>query len=167
MNEQHKSQLIEVTQKHLDGIATEQEVHWLSELLEADSTARKTYLNLQDIHAALTTSDTEELTANLPDTLQLRASDAKEGTPPSRQEVHTTQLSVPSRQAAFLAIAFSVLILALFSTLLLRAPSEEATLIRLNDLSGQVSWIGNGGQMKSSLKPGDCLSDLLDIVLIM
>ena len=158
MNERHKSQLIEVTQKHLDGIATEQEVHWLSELLEADSTARETYLDLQDIHAALTTSDTEDLTANLPDSLRLRASDPKEGTQSSRQEVQAVPLTVPSRPPAFLAIAVALLILALLSTSLLRVPSEEATLIRLNELSGQVTWIGNGGQMKSSLKPGDCLS---------
>ncbi|MEC8474413.1 MAG: FecR family protein, partial [Planctomycetota bacterium] len=158
MNEQHKAQLIEVTQKHLDGIANEQEVRWLSKLLESNSTACEIYLELQDIHAALTTNDTEDLTSNLSDNIQPRASDAKEGMEPSPKELQASQLSVPSRLPAFIALAVSVLILAIFSTYLLRAPSEESTLIRLKELSGQVTWIGNGGKMKSSLKPGDCLS---------
>ena len=157
MNERHKSQLIEVTQKHLDGIANEQEVHWLSELLEADSTARETYLDLQDIHAGVTTSDTEDLTANL-----LIASDSEHLTPRKARNLRDRryrQFRYQSPTSARLSCHSGRLVdtrpIEHFSA---ASSFEEATLIRLNELSGQVTWIGNGGQIKSSLKPGDCLS---------
>ncbi|MDP7288867.1 MAG: FecR family protein, partial [Phycisphaerae bacterium] len=130
--------------RHLDGIATPEEVAELSAQIESDPDTRMLYLKMARIHATLAADDLPESSID--------AEIACE----AHQDSSRTRGRLP-RWLAFSGIAAAVLI-ALVAGFLLTRRSAEPAIAKITGLSGALQWTGDGGRVFHNLSVGTELS---------
>jgi ferric-dicitrate binding protein FerR (iron transport regulator) len=130
--------------RHLDGIATPEEVAELSAQIESDPDTRMLYLKMARIHATLAAGDLPESSID--------AEIACE----AHQDSSRTRGRLP-RWLAFSGIAAAVLI-ALVAGFLLTRRSAEPAIAKITGLSGALQWTGDGGRVFHNLSVGTELS---------
>jgi len=126
--------------RHLDGIATPDEVFELSSQLESDADVRKLYLKMARIHATLAADDLPESSV---DTEIARQSCGESSRADGR----------PQRWLAISTIATAVVI-ALTAGLLSTRTSAERRIAKITGLSGSLQWTGDGGRVFHDLSVG-------------
>jgi ferric-dicitrate binding protein FerR (iron transport regulator) len=132
-----------VIARHLDGVASPDEVAELSGEIETDADTRKLYLQMARVHATLAADDLPESSAedeiSCPACENLPGSGARSWRP-----------------LALSGIAAAVLI-ALTAGFLLMRPSAEPTIATITKMNGALQWTGDGGRVVGDLKAGDPL----------
>lgn len=133
--------------RHLDDVATREEVAELSQQLESDAETRLTYLRLARIHATLAadefdTSFMQESENRFLDLMkQLDTFD-------KRRRFHRIVVSVAAVAAVIVLIA---------STLDFR-PQSQPQIATIESLTGSARWTGAGGQVVDDLQSGRALT---------
>ncbi len=128
-------------QRHLDGIATPEEVAALSGQLESDSETRRLYLRLAGIHAALSANGVEDAESELDGADSVRIAPSLPGNAKAR--------GTPWWWLAGEVAALVLLIVGLF--VFLPPDPEIVTVVRTE---GSVRWTGDGGQVDRHLAAG-------------
>jgi len=129
--------------RHLDGVATPDEVASLSAQLESDADTRTLYLQMARIHATLTADDLPE-------------SPVEAGVAYPACEDFSGAGGRPRRWLALSGIAAAVLI-ALVAGFLLTRPHHEPTIATITEMNGALQWTGDGGRIVGDLEAGDPL----------
>jgi len=130
--------------RHLDGIATSQEVAELSAQIESDADTRMLYLKMARIHATLAANDPPESSTKVGIACQ------------AHQDSSTAGGRLP-RWLAFSGIA-AVVSIALVAGFLLTRRSAEPAIAKITGLSGALQWTGDGGRVFHNLSVGTELS---------
>ncbi|HIK96473.1 MAG TPA: hypothetical protein EYG03_31410 [Planctomycetes bacterium] len=133
--------------RHIDGIATSEEVTELSERLESDADARLIYLRLARIHATLAADDFDE---------------------PSIQESEkrfsdlTEQLADFDRTRRFhrfvTSVAAVAAVITLMAGLYLFRPGIESQIATITSVNGGIQWTGVGGLVSDVQSAGQPLT---------
>ncbi len=129
--------------RHLDGVASPDDVAELSRQIETDPDTRLLYLKLARVHATLSAAEFDEPTEAESRILELleRHDSANRGRP----RFH---------RLAAVSIAVVVLVTAAY---FLR-PHDEPQIVRITGLSGSLSWTGDGGRVVEDLGVGSELA---------
>ncbi len=129
--------------RHLDGIATSEEVAELSKRLESDANLRLTYLHLARIHATLAADDFDESSMQESENRffdlmqQLDAFD-------KRRRFHRLVMSV----AAIAAV------ITLIAGVYFFRPVVEPRIATITSIDGAIRWTGAGGLVSDNLESG-------------
>ncbi|MCR9292433.1 MAG: FecR domain-containing protein [bacterium] len=137
MNRENSEHWHELIQRHLDGLASDDEVGELSEQLETCSETRSLYLKLQQIHAILLSGEFDD-----PPTDDVEDS----GINPKRLQTTNRVL---------LTVAVVALIAVFSQAFLIRDSRNE--IITVTSVSGPIAWTGDGGRVTNELAVGEKL----------
>jgi len=128
--------------RHLDGVATSEEVAELSERLESDTLARLRYLRVARIHATLAADDFDEPSMRESEN---RFSDLME------------QLVAFDKRRRFHRFVISVAAVAAMITLIagiyIYRPRVEPRIATITLVDGAIRWTGDGGQVSDNVGP--------------
>ncbi len=130
--------------RHLDGIATPQEVADLSARLESNSETRLLYLRMARIHAVLASDDFDQSSAQ---NSELRF----------RELLDRIETLDKRRRAYRLAVAATALI-ALVASFYLTRPNREPQIAMITSIDGVIRWTGDGGHISKQVEPGQQLT---------
>jgi hypothetical protein len=156
--------------RHLDGIASTEEIAALSEKLESDADTRLLYLRLAGIHATLATGELDEPASGEAEDQLLELVEQLESSPKQqrgRRTIVDDQRWSKSTSLWLLAAA-AVVIVALSAGLIyqLAYPNSETnniaiqghvsdvSIARITGLSGSLIWTGDRGQIVRDVKIG-------------
>ncbi|MBT3202168.1 MAG: FecR domain-containing protein [Phycisphaerales bacterium] len=129
-----------VIARHLDGVASPDEVVELSSQIETDPETRKLYLQMARIHATLAADDLPE--PSVEDEIPCQACEELPG-----------RGGRSWRPLALSGIAAAVL-LALAASFFFMRPNAEHTIAKITGLSGSLQWTGDGGRVFHNLSVG-------------
>ena len=137
----------DLIEKHLDGLASDQEVAELSDQLERCAETRALYLKLQQVHAFLILREysiPSSSETSLQDTARIPVVE------------HIDQES----STRWRQIAFAIVGLFLLGMLISRSflTVSDATIVEITSLQGDVQWTGNDGQVIEHLEAGQALT---------
>lgn len=133
--------------RHLDDVATREEVAELSQQLESDAETRLTYLRLARIHATLAADDLD--TSSMQESENRFLDLMKQlDTFDRRRRFHRIVVSVAAVAAVIVLIA---------STLDFR-PQSQPQIATIESLTGSVRWTGAGGQVVDEVQSGRALT---------
>ncbi len=165
-----------VIQRHLDGLATPDEVADLSRKLEADPKARLLYLQMARVHAHLIEGDLDPVpdpaaqrnpnTANPKPSMTLARwamamlaegdFEARQPFPPSEPNGRPTK---PSMSWVRWTSAIAVVLLIVIATgVLLWRPAPAPVIATIARVDGSVQWTGDGGRVSIDLDAGRTLT---------
>lgn len=133
--------------RHLDGAATGDEVAELSERLESDAEARLSYLHMARIHATLAADGLDEPSAGESESRFVELLDKLDAIE-KRPRLQRFMLSTAAIAAA-ITLVVGILVL---------RPQKEPQIAAVTSISGEVQWIGNGGEVDENLEVGVRLS---------
>ncbi len=129
--------------RHLDGVATSEEVAELSERLESDAETRLMYLRLARIHATLSADDFDEPSIQESEN---RFSDLME---------QFEALDKRRRFHRFVAsVAAVAAVITLMAGLYIFRPRIEPRIATISSINGAIRWTGAGGQVYDNVEPG-------------
>ena len=129
--------------RHLDDVATREEVAELSQQLESDAETRLTYLRLARIHATLAADDLD--TSSMQESENRFLDLMKQlDTFDRRRRFHRIVVSVAAVAAVIVLIA---------STLDFR-PQSQPQIAAMTFIDGPVRWTGGGGQVLDDIEAG-------------
>ena len=156
--------------RHLDGIASAEEIAALSEKLESDADTRLLYLRLAGIHATLATGELDEPASGEAEDQLLELVEQLES---SRKQQRGWRTIVDGQRwskstSLWLLAAAAVVIVALSAGLIyqLAYPNSETnniaiqghvsdvSIARITGLSGSLIWTGDRGQIVRDVKIG-------------
>ncbi|MDP6545829.1 MAG: ankyrin repeat domain-containing protein [Phycisphaerae bacterium] len=129
--------------RHLDGVATPDEVAELSEQIESDADTRKLYLKMARVHATLAADDLSESSEEAETACEACGDLSGAG-------------GRPRRWLALSGIAAAVAI-ALVAGFLLMRPSAEPAIATITEMNGALQWTGNGGRVVRDFDAGSSL----------
>ncbi len=135
-------------QRHLDGIATSDELARLSQQLESDADARLLFLRMARIHATLAADDLDMLSGD--------AGDACAADWPAAAFGGETIVGGDRQLSRWPALwgAVAVVVIALIASVYLLWSSGEPRIARITGVSGPLQWTGDGGQVFHDLNVG-------------
>jgi ferric-dicitrate binding protein FerR (iron transport regulator) len=133
--------------RHLDGIASAEEIAALSEKLESDADTRLLYLRLAGIHATLATGELDEPASGEAEDQLLDLVEQLESSR-KQQRGRRTVLSV-------VAVVATVTLIA---GIYFWRPSEEPQIATISGVSGSLVWTGDGGRVVEDLSVGTKLT---------
>ena len=155
--------------RHLDGIASAEEIAALSEKLESDADTRLLYLRLAGIHATLATGELDEPASGededqLLELVEQLESSRKQG---GRRTIVDDQRWSKSTSLWLLAAA-AMVIVALSAGLIyqltysnsetnniaIQGDVSDVSIARITGLSGSLIWTGDRGQIVRDVKVG-------------
>ena len=157
-----------VIERHLDGIASAEEIAALSEKLESDADTRLLYLHLAEIHATLATGELDEPASSEDEDQLLGLVEQLES---SRQQQEGRRTIVDDQRwstSLWLLATAAMIIVALSAGLIyqLTYPNSDTNNIAIQDnisnisiakitgLSGSLIWTGDRGQIVRNVKIG-------------
>jgi len=159
-----------VIERHLDGIASAEEIAALSEKLESDADTRLLYLHLAEIHATLATGELDEPASSEDEDQLLGLVEQLES---SRQQQEGRRTIVDDQRwskssSLWLLGTAAMIIVALSAGLIyqLTYPNSDTNNIAIQDnisnisiakitgLSGSLIWTGDRGQIVRNVKIG-------------
>ena len=159
-----------VIERHLDGIASAEEITALSEKLESDADTRLLYLRLAGIHATLATGELDD-PASSEDEDQLRG--LVEQLESSRQQQEGRRTIVDDQRwskstSLWLLATAAMVIVALSAGLIyqltysnsetnniaIQGDVSDVSIARITGLSGSLIWTGDRGQIVRDVKIG-------------
>lgn len=137
----------ELIQRHLDGIASEDEVAALSAKLESCSETRALYLKLQQIHAILINGDFDEPLSD----------DSEHRVLELISKLEQSSRSLRSRQLVFTLGSLAAAVLVILGSWSLWN-SQSDTIAEIALIDGAVQWTGDGGNVIEKLEEGQSLT---------
>ena len=137
----------ELIQRHLDGIASEDEVAALSAKLESCSETRALYLKLQQIHAILINGDFDEPLSD----------DSEHRVLELISKLEQSSRSLRSRQLVFTLGSLAAAVLVILGSWSLWN-SQSDTIAEIALIEGAVQWTGDGGNVIEKLEEGQSLT---------
>ena len=128
--------------RHLDGVASPEDVAELSRQIESDPDTRLLYLKLARVHATLSAAESDEPSVTTEaESRVLELLERHDSTDRGRQRF---------RRLATVSIAVVVLVTTAYSL----RPRDEPQIVRITGLSGSLSWTGGGGRVVGDLGVG-------------
>ena len=154
--------------RHLDGIASAEEIAALSEKLESDADTRLLYLHLAEIHATLATGELDEPTSSEDEDQLLGLVEQLES---SRQQQEGRRTIVDDQRwstSLWLLATAAMVIVALSGGLIyqltysnsetnniaIQGHVSDVSIARITGLSGSLIWTGDRGQIVRDVKIG-------------
>ena len=155
--------------RHLDGIASAEEIAALSEKLESDADTRLLYLHLAEIHATLATGELDEPTSSEDEDQLLGLVEQLES---SRQQQEGRRTIVDDQRwstSLWLLATAAMVIVALSGGLIyqltysnsetnniaIQGDVSDVSIARITGLSGSLIWTGDRGQIVRDVKSRD------------
>ena len=137
----------ELIQRHLDGIASEDEVATLSAKIESCSETRALYLKLQQIHAILINGDFDEPLSN----------DSEHRVLELLSYLEQSNRRLRSRQLVLTLGSLAAAVLVMLGSWSLWN-SQSDTIAEIISMEGAVEWTGDGGNVIEKLEEGQLLT---------
>lgn len=134
-------------QRHLDGIANEEEVNELSEKLESCSETRSLYLKLQHVHAILLNGECDEPVTNVSESRVLELI----------SNLERSSHILRKRRFLFTLGSIAAAVLVIFGSWSLWIGRPE-TIVEIIYIQGDVQWTGDGGNVIEELEEGQALT---------
>lgn len=134
-------------QRHLDGIASEDEVKELSAKLESCSETRSLYLKLQQIHAVLLNGEFDELSTDVSENRVLELI----------SNLERSSHALRKRRLLFTLGSIVAAVLVILGTWALWTGRTES-IVEITSIQGDVQWTGDGGNVIEELKEGQVLT---------
>ena len=134
-------------QRHLDGIASDEEVKELSEELESSSETRKFYLKLQQIHAILLSGEFDKPSTNDSEIRILELI----------SNLERSNHILGKRRFLFTLGSIAATILVLLGSWSLWLGRAEM-IVEITSIQGDIQWTGDGGNVMEKLEEGQALT---------
>ena len=138
---------MELIQRHLDGIASDEEVKKLSEKLESCSETRSLYLKLQQIHAILLNGEFEEPLTN----------DSEHRVLELTSNLERSNRILRKRRFLFTLGSIAAAVLVIVGSWCLWSSRAER-IVEITSIQGAVQWTGDGGNVIEELEEGQALT---------
>ena len=137
----------DLIQRHLDGIASHQEVKTLSSQLESCSETRLLYLRMQHIHASLLTDDFDEQPIGSTEQRVLELI----------SQLEQTKVTLQTRRQLLTVTSIAAAIFLMVSIWFILS-NRSADIIEVTKIQGSVRWTGDGGNVIEDLRAGQRLT---------
>ncbi len=134
-------------QRHLDGIASDEEVKELSEELESSSETRKFYLKLQQIHTILLSGEFDKPSTNDSEIRILELI----------SNLERSNHILGKRRFLFTLGSIAATILVLLGSWSLWLGRAEM-IVEITSIQGDIQWTGDGGNVMEKLEEGQALT---------